>query len=74
MLKYGTIVGPFVDFGGTLVDAPVTQTITVVDVGTLTLPSGFSPVADFGATLLVPGQTTSFVVQMDAFIGALMRG
>ena len=62
------------DFGGTLVDAPVTQTITVGDVGTLTLPSGFSLVADFGATLLIPGQTTTFVVQMDAFIEGTYAG
>jgi hypothetical protein len=70
-----------VDFGGTLVDAPVTQTITVGNVGTLdlalgtiTLPSGFSLVTGFGATLLAPGQATSFVVQMDALFEGAYAG
>ena len=34
--------------------------------GVISLPDGFSLVADFGSTLLGPGQTTDFVVQLDA--------
>ena len=47
--------------------------------GTITLPGGYSLVANFGATTLQPGQTTSFIVQLDAvsagsFVGAISFG
>ncbi len=60
-------------FGINGLDPPVTQTITVGNVGTadlslgtLTLPAEFSLFAGFGSTLLAPGETTDFVVQFDA--------
>jgi len=63
-----------VDFGGTLVGTPVSQTISVTNVGTLdlalgtiSLPNGYSLVSGFGTSLLSPGQTTNFVVQLEAF-------
>jgi hypothetical protein len=34
---------------------------------TITLPAGYSLVSGFGTTLVGPGQTTDFVVQLDAF-------
>ena len=62
-----------VDFGGTEVGVPVARTITVrnggtaeLSLGAITVPAGFSLAADFGETALAPGQTTSFVVQLDA--------
>ncbi len=71
----------FVDLGSTQVGAPVTQTLTVANTGTLdltlgaiTLPSGFSLVADFGTTLLAPGQNTSFVIQLDALVEGTHAG
>jgi hypothetical protein len=71
-----------VDFGSTLVGTPVTRTITVGNVGTLDLalstaidlPAGYSLVAGFGTTLLVPGQTTDFVVQLDASVDGSYAG
>ena len=62
-----------VDFGSTLVGTPITQTITVGNVGTLdlalsatiNLPAGYSLVSGFGTTLLSPGQSTTFEVQLD---------
>ncbi len=66
-----------VDFGSTVVGAPLNRTIRVRNTGTddlllgaITLPAGFSLIADFGSTLLVPGQTTDFVVQLDAAVDA----
>ena len=62
-----------VGFGTTVVGTPVSQTITVSNVGavdlqlgTITLPTGYSLVTGFGTTVVVPGQTTNFVVQLDA--------
>jgi hypothetical protein len=64
-----------VDFGTTAIGLPVVQTITVANVGTtdlslgaITLPAEYSLVSGFGSTLLTPGQTTDFVVQLDATI------
>ena len=61
------------DFGSTPLGTPVSRTIAVrnagtVDLalGTIGLPAGFSLVSSVGSTLLVPGQTESFVVQLDA--------
>jgi hypothetical protein len=42
--------------------------------GTITLPNGFSLVTGFGTTLLVPGQETSFIVQLDAFVEGTYAG
>jgi len=70
-----------VDFGTTTVGAPLSQTITVTNVGsadlslgTLTVPTDFSLVSGFGSTLLSPGQTTDFVVQMDAVVEGTPTG
>jgi hypothetical protein len=70
-----------VDFGSTLVGTPVSQTITVRNVGTvdlslgaITLPSGYSLATGFGTTLLAPGQTTSFVVELDALTQGTYTG
>ncbi len=61
------------DFGGTLIGTPVARTVTVrnsgtadLALGTIVVPSGFSLVTNFGTTLLAPGQSTDFVVQLDA--------
>jgi hypothetical protein len=70
-----------VDFGTTTVGAPLSQTITVANVGTadltlgtLTLPTDFTLISGFGSTLLSPGQTTDFVVQMDAVVEGAPSG
>jgi hypothetical protein len=65
-----------VDFGDTPVGTPVSQTFTVSNVGTLdlslgatiTLPSGYSLVSGFGSTLLAPGQSTTFEMQLDGAV------
>ena len=57
-----------VNFGSTLIGIPVTQTITVGNVGTLdlalsatiNLPAGYSLVSGFGTTLLSPGAVDNF--------------
>ncbi len=70
-----------VNFGSTVIGAPVTKTITVRNVGTgaltlgvIRLPVGFSLTTGFGATTVAPGQTTSFAVQMDAAIVGAFAG
>jgi subtilisin family serine protease len=62
-----------VDFGSTVVGAPVSRTFTIrnaggadLTLGAITVPAGFSLVAGFGSTTLAPGQTTSFALQMNA--------
>jgi len=62
-----------VDFGQALLGTPVSRTITVNNVGTadltlgaITVPSGFTLVSGFGTTTVAPGQSTSFVVRMNA--------
>ena len=62
----------------TLVGTPLSHTFTVQNFGngdlTLTtldpsaLPAGFSLVSNVGATPLAPGASTTFVVQLDAWI------
>jgi len=67
-----------VNFGSTLVGAPLTQTFTVTDTGTqaLTLGSvsvtgaGFTLSAAPGATTLASGATTTFAVQLSAAAGS----
>ena len=71
-----------VDFGSTLVGTPVSQVMTVGNVGSLdlvldnaiNLPSGYSLVSGFGTTLLAPGQTTNFEVQLDALVDGSFAG
>ncbi len=70
-----------VDFGTTVIGTPLARTITVANVGTLdvvlgtiALPADFSLLADFGTTLLAPGQTTDFVIQFDAVSSAQAEG
>jgi hypothetical protein len=62
-----------VDFGATMVGVPVAQTVTVGNIGSLdlalgsiTVPGGYRLVSGFGATLLAPGETTDFVVELEA--------
>jgi subtilisin family serine protease len=62
-----------VDFGRTDVGTPVQVTFTVRNAGTadltlgpISLPSGFTLAAGFGATTLAPEATTTFTVQMNA--------
>ena len=62
-----------VDFGTTVAGTSTSQTITVGNVGTLdlslgtiTLPVGYSLASGFASTLLAPGQTTTFVVELEA--------
>src|SRR5262245_14777047 len=68
--------GGDVNFGSTIVGAPVAKTFTVQNLGNgdLTLsqlngsvfPTGFSLVTGLGATTLIPGQSTTFTVQLSA--------
>jgi hypothetical protein len=68
--------GGTLDFGTTSWGAAVTKTVTVANVGNaiLTLnaldsnglPTGFSLVANLGATSLAPGQSTTFTLQYGA--------
>jgi hypothetical protein len=76
--------GGSVNFGSTLVGAPVTQTFTVQNLGngTLTLspmdgsafPVGFSLVTNLAATTLAPGESTTFTVQLDATTAGSFSG
>ncbi len=62
-----------VDFGGTIVHAPVTRTFTVTNVGdadlallgSISVPNGFSA-TPWGASVLAPGESTSFEVELNA--------
>ena len=63
-----------VNFGSTVITAPVMRTFTVSNTGgaNLTLsepiivPAGFSVISSFGATTLTPGSSTTFKVQLEA--------
>ena len=63
-----------VQFGSTELGTPKSMTFTVTNLGgkdlhlsePITVPQGFSLVSGFGATTLSLGQSTTFVVQMDA--------
>ena len=60
-------------FGSTDVGVPVTRMFTVentgfgpLNLGSISLPPGFSLAAGFGSTTLLTGETTTFTVQLDA--------
>ena len=63
-----------VNFGTTTVGTPLIQTFTVQNLGTvplvltdpISLPAGFSLAADFAATTLSPGGSTTFAVRFAA--------
>ncbi|MBM4093274.1 MAG: choice-of-anchor D domain-containing protein, partial [Planctomycetes bacterium] len=66
------------DFGFTIEGIPVARTFTVTNIGmdpqaaalqlnqSITLPTGFSLVSEFGATTLSAGESTTFAVRLDA--------
>jgi hypothetical protein len=68
--------GGTVDFGTTQTGTPVTQTITVTNVGDAplvlslidpgALPAGFSLVSNLSATTLAPGESATFTIRLDA--------
>ena len=65
--------GQTVDFGSVAIGTSVTKTFTVINDGTAplnltalnpaSLPTGFTLVSNLGATVLAPGQSTTFTVQ-----------
>lgn|GEM_PF-3102849 len=70
--------GGTVDFGETIVDSTLTKTFTVTNygernmaLGTITVPTGFSVLTDFGDTNLPPGASTTFTLQMDTTMGSV---
>jgi subtilisin family serine protease len=70
-----------VDFGTSFIGAPTSRTLTVSNVGivplnlgTLTLPNGFTLVSGLSATLLNPGQSATFVVRMAAVAKGTFSG
>ncbi len=73
--------GESVDFGSTEIGTPISKTFTVrnagVDVltlGTITLPSGYTLLTNWGTTTLTSGESTSFTVQLDASASGLAAG
>jgi hypothetical protein len=78
------VSGGTVDFGATVVGSPTERTIHVRNDGNATLtltaissgslPAGFSLVSNLGSTSLAPGQSTSFVVRLDAAIAGSFSG
>jgi hypothetical protein len=70
-----------VDFGATLLGTAVSRTIAVrnlgttdLTMGTLTVPAGFSVVSDFSSPTIAPGQTGSFVLQLNASTVGVVTG
>ena len=71
-----------VDFGPTLVGAPVSRIFTVTNVGSMdlavaepiSLPPGFSLLSSFGASTLSPGQSTTFELALDAAFAGTFSG
>ncbi|BAP56088.1 hypothetical protein THII_1791 [Thioploca ingrica] len=72
-----------IDFGFTIVGTPVIKTFQIKNTGTadltLKLPinlngTGFSLASPFGATTLLPGETTTFEIQLDALTGGDFNG
>ncbi len=71
-------------FGSTAVGTAVTRTFTVENTGTSTLtlspldpgtmPAGFTLVSNLGSTVLLAGESTTFVVQMDAAAAGTFSG
>ena len=75
--------GAAYSFGSTPVGTPVVRVFTITHVGTEpltlaslagTLPAGFSLVQDLGQTMLAPGETTQFAVQLDATAAGTFGG
>jgi LPXTG-site transpeptidase (sortase) family protein len=69
-----------VDFGSTLVGTPVSRTFTVqnsgtyaLDLGTLSLPGGFSLVGSYPSSV-ASGDSTSITVQLDALSAGTYSG
>jgi len=71
-----------VAFGSTPVGTPISQTITIKNLGTATLtlttpisvPTGFTLVSSFGSTSLAPGASTTFVVKLNATTAGTYSG
>ena len=71
-----------VDFGSTVLGAPVSRTITVRNDGggplqlpaSIVVPGGFSLTAPFGSTLLASGQATTFSIRLDAATSGTFSG
>ena len=71
-----------VDFGSTVIGTPVTQVITVSNIGTadltlgtITVPAaGYSVAVGFGQTTLSSGQSTDFTLQLDALATGSFAG
>jgi subtilisin family serine protease len=70
-----------VDFGQTTPGVPVSQTITVRNLGTtnltlgkISVPSGFTLVSTFGTTMVAPGGSTDFVVRLNAVTEGSVTG
>ncbi|HZN34378.1 MAG TPA: choice-of-anchor D domain-containing protein, partial [Pirellulaceae bacterium] len=69
-------LGGLVDFGATVPGVTLERTITIRNDGTAalnltpldpaSLPAGFSLYQDLSSTVLEPGQTTSFILRLDA--------
>ena len=69
------------DFGGVSVGSAATQTFTVSNVGTtplilgaINLPSGFFLATGLGATVLLPGESTTFDLQVDTSVVTSLAG
>jgi hypothetical protein len=71
-----------VAFGTTSVGTPVTRTFTISNTGNanliltppISVPSGFSVPASFGATTVAPNSTTTFQVRLDATATGVFSG
>ncbi|NJO14603.1 MAG: choice-of-anchor D domain-containing protein [Thioploca sp.] len=82
VLKEGTITitnsVDLIDFGLTMIGNPIIESFQIKNIGmaklTLELAmsgTGFSLVSPFSTTILVPGQMTTFEIQLDALQGGL---
>jgi hypothetical protein len=75
------IIDP-IEFDFTLAGSPVTKIFQVKNSGSATLTlstldlsgTGFSLISSFGTTTLLPEQTTTFEIQLDAFTGGVFSG
>jgi HYDIN/CFA65/VesB-like, Ig-like domain len=72
---HDVVNGEYLYFAATPLNAPNTRTFKVSNLGTApltlgplneTMPQGFTLIADLGSTLLSPGESTSFIVRLDA--------
>src|SRR5262249_43043528 len=76
--------GGTIAFGSTTQGTAVTKTITVTNSGTgtltltplnpVTMPAGFSLVSNLGSTSLAAGQSTTFVIQLNATAAGSFSG